>query len=730
LTSFSRGKIREEKSKSEVMSGFLSRLASKTTSGRLFQSAGDKRRIEPGKEVEWLEESIAFVTSRLECEVFDQPEEKKCEAYVWALVTTIKNLQSLLEFKHSPIEDSEAVEHCKNTWNDLFTKLNRVTDVTSSGEVRCEEEHHVFPASARNLIQKTGKNRLIMATQPITDPEEKDRVLKSREELGYKAAIEEWRILVDYLREDTAQEKLAGRFGRFFTGKKRVKKSSPGDDDDDDDDNGEYQDANMDIGDDYQDDDDYQDANADFDGGKKRKLLGGLLKKIVRRGGTEDEEGDDEEDEEDDDEEEGGDAEGDTDELVKLYKKGVKLLVAEEKEEAGFRAAFSFVKNIGTKIGTKMRAALSRIEPNSTSGMLVGCVGFVIWLTYAGHSMTWFLCSNLTAKLPSVAYKDVLSDADKKIMEKKKSEMEKVIFLNAKIGEMSEEVKKKKFLEVLRKGENDVRFVGTRERKEIGGSGKVEISSENPFMSKIVNYMFGLDKSVLIDNAGAGAFKNEKKKDSVLGTFKVRAFDKISKLMEKTRIKLIVLNDTFHFWLSEGAWGGICNLQEFLDQGWTVCKVHPDAFERIKFKNRKGDLESATNMLLRWSIFSNVKKYMKSWHGYYVCYKRIPSATEEVYEVRWLLNIISLCRFGHLRLWLLNDYRELLATINVFRYLRGKRMWDYNQNPLTWADDKRSDGKFLVRPFLGPKLDYDRTPSYSELHPLNEEIRAILGRLP
>jgi hypothetical protein len=379
-----------------------------------------------------------------------------------------------------------------------------------------------------------------------------------------------------------------------------------------------------------------------------------------------------------------------------------------------------------------MRAALSRIEPNSTSGMLVGCVGLVIWLTHAGHSMTWFLCSNLTAKLPSVAYKDVLSDVEKEIMEKKKSEMEKVIFLNAKIREMSEEVKKKKVLEVLRKRENDVRVVGTRERKEIGGSGKVKISSENPFMSKIVNYMFGLDKSVLIDNAGAGAFKNEKKKDSVLGTFKVRAFDKISKLMEKTRIKLIVLNDTFHFWLSEGAWGGICNLQEFLDQEWTVCKVHPDAFERIKFRNRKGDLESATNMLLRWSIFSNVKKYMKSWHGYYVCYKRISgeSATEEVYEVRWLLNIISLCRFGHLRLWLLNDYRELLATINVFRYLRGKRMWDYNQNPLTWADDKRSDGKFLVRPFLGPKLDYERTPSYSALHPLNEEIRAILGRLP
>ena len=713
------------------MSGFLSHLVHKTTSGQLFQFAGDKRRIEPGKEVEWLEESLTFLKYRLKCEVLDLPEEEKCEAYLWALVTTIKNLESLLEFKQSPIQDLEALEHCRNTWNVLFTKLNKVIEVTSSGEVRCEEEHHVFPALALNLIQKTGKNRLIMCTEPITDSEEKARVLKSREDLAYKAALEEWRILVDYLREDTAQEKFAGPFGRLFTRKKRVKKSSPGDDDD------EYQDASMDIDEEYQDDDEYQDANTDFDdGGKKRKLFGGLFKKKVRRGGNEDEEGDDEEDEEDDDEEEGGDAEGDTDELVKLYKKEVKLILAEEKEETGFRAAFSFVKNIGrkigTKIGTKMRAALSRIEPNSTSGMLVGCVGLVIWLTHAGHSMTWFLCSNLTAKLPSVAYKDVLSDDDKEKMEKKKSEMKKVTFLNAKIGEMSEEEKKKKFLEVLRKKENDVRFVGTQERKEIGGSGKVESSAENPFKSKIVNYMFGLDKSVLIDNAGAGAFKNEKKKDSVLGTFKVRAFDKISKLMEKTRIKLIVLNDTFHFWLSEGAWGGICNLQEFLDQGWTVCKVHPDAFERIKFKNRKGDLESATNMLLRWSIFSNVKKYMKSWHGYYFCYRRIPgeSATEEVYEVRWLLNIISLCRFGHLRLWLLNDYRELLATINVFRYLRGKRMWDYNQNPLTWADDKRSDGKFLVRPFLGPKLDYDGSPSYSALHPLNEEIRAILGRLP
>jgi hypothetical protein len=680
----------------------------------------------------------------------DPLNEKKSEPYLWTLVMAITDLKALLEFKQSPIEDSEAVEHRKNTWDVLFTKLNRVTNVTPSGEVCCEEEHHVFAKSSANLIQKIGKNRLIMATERITDSNEIKRVLKSREELAYKSAFEEWRLLVSFLREDTNVEKFAekvvaarmsrekGKSSGPFSkrpkrAKKSKKKSSPGDDDDDDDDNnnelqeeegdgeGEYQDANMDFAnmDLCDDSQDSQESN------KKRQ-------KRVRSGGNEDGKDDEEEDEEDDEEEEGGDAEGDTDELVKLYRKDVKLILAEEKEKTGFRAAFSFMKKMGTKIGTKMRAALSRIEPNSTSGMLVGCVGSVIWLTHAGHSMTWFLCSNLTAKLPSVAYKDVLSDDDKEIMEKKKSEMQKVKFLKQKIDEMSEAERRQKFLEVLRKTENDVRDVGARERKEIGGSGKKKTSAENPFMSKIVNFMFGLEKSPLIDNAGAGAFKDEKKKDSALGTFKVRAFDAISKSMEKARIKLIVLNDTFHFWLSEGAWGGICNLQEFLDQGWTVCKVHPDAFQRIKFKNRKGNLESATNMLLRWSIFPNPKKYMKSWHGYYFCYKRISeeSATEEVYEVRWLLNIISLCRFGHLRLWLLNDYRELLATINVFRYLRGKRMWDYNQNPLTWADDKRSDGKFLVRSFLGPKLDHDKSPSYGALHPLNEEIRAILGRLP
>jgi hypothetical protein len=236
--------------------------------------------------------------------------------------------------------------------------------------------------------------------------------------------------------------------------------------------------------------------------------------------------------------------------------------------------------------------------------------------------------------------------------------------------------------------------------------------------------MFGFDRSVLIDNAGAGAFKDETRQDSVLGTFVVRAFDTISKSMEKARIKLIVLNDTFHFWLSEGAWGGTCYLQEFLNEGWTVLKIHPDAFADIKYKNRKGNLESATNMLLRWSFWP--MKYMKSWHGYYCCYRKIQGSNDE-YEVRWLLNIVSLCRFGHLRLWLLNDYRELLATINVFRFLCGKRMWDYNQNPLTWADDRRSDGKFLIRPFLGPKLDYDKSPSYNHLHPLADDLREIFG---
>jgi len=693
----------------------------KTTSARLFTLSGQGKKIE--EEIDDVKELIGLLKENLAREFRNT--HSRDEKYVWKLVNTIKDLQTLLEFRESPGENTDAINR---VWEAVLKNAHRVKKVDDYGVVTCFKNPHIFETdAARDKVQSMAKNRFVACTLRITDTNEQNRVIQSREELVADMAKKELDILFAHLREENVLE--SQRVVKSGKGKKKSRRGvgNVGADDDEEElmelmeEKGERGGGGADV---------FADAQMELDNepppSARRKSLLGIVSAMRkrRRGEEEEEEEEDEEEEEEEEEEENQKekyVEEDTADIEEYVGNSWKIIRSiKRKQQSGIVTAMF-------ALSMMMRAFLARIEPNSTSGMLVGCVGSILWLTYAGHSMTWFLCSNKTAKRPSEAYRDMLSLQDRQKMDRMSSEMEKVKFLKQKIDEMSEPVRRQKFVDIMKQPDHCVRLVGKRVRKVLG-HGEIETSSENPFMSKIVNFMFGFDRSVLIDNAGAGAFKDETGKDSILGTFVVRAFDKISKMMERARIRLIVLNDTFHFWLSEGAWGGTCYLQEFLNEGWTVLKIHPDAFTDIEYKNRKGKFETARNMLLRFSFWP--ERYMKSWRGYYCCYRKIKGSNDE-YEVRWLLNIVSLCRFGHLRLWLLNDYRELLAMINVFRFLCGKHMWDYSQNPLTWADDKRSDGKFLIRPFLGPKVHYEMSPSVDAMHPLADEIRQIFkGRLP
>ena len=362
-----------------------------------------------------------------------------------------------------------------------------------------------------------------------------------------------------------------------------------------------------------------------------------------------------------------------------------------------------------------MKPDLVRIELNSTSGMLAG-VYFdqadtslpttlkkesfdPVPCIKGGDSLTWSLPSNLTAELTSSAFCDILSAEERIAIQQDRSENEKILIISGAIDRMNAEDKKSNFLKLLLKKENDVWSLGTRQAPDVtDGDLKKYTCSENVHLTKTVVGMNDLEHGALIDLCGFSAFRNYSLKDAVLGTFVVRGFEKISRENETNRAKIIVEDDTFHFWMSEGAHGGISFLKHFKDAEWDIMKIHPDAFEKIEFLGQDEKLVSAKEMIL--SGFRSAKRYMQSWQGLYYCYRK--NTNGEV-EVRWLFNIISLCRLGHLELWLLWDYRRLLAMINVVRFLRGKRVYAFNSNPLKDALDERMNGR-IFRKFLKPSV--------------------------
>ena len=364
----------------------------------------------------------------------------------------------------------------------------------------------------------------------------------------------------------------------------------------------------------------------------------------------------------------------------------------------------------------KMKADFVRIELNSTSGMLAG-VGYFdqadtslpttlkkesfdpVPCIMGGDSLTWSLPSNLTAELTSSAFCDILNAEERIAIQQDRSENEKILRISAAIDRMNAEEKELNFLKLLLKKENDVWSLGTRQAPDVtDGDLKKYTCSENVHLTKTVVGMNDLEHGALIDLCGFGAFRNYSLKDAVLGTFVVRGFEKISRENETNRAKIIVEDDTFHFWMSEGAHGGISFLKHFKDAEWDIMKIHPDAFEKIEFLGQDEKLVSAKEMIV--SGFRSAKRYMQSWQGLYYCYRT--NASGEV-EVRWLFNIISICRLGHLELWLLWDYRRLLAMINVVRFLRGKRVYAFNSNPLKDALDERMNGR-IFRKFLKPSV--------------------------
>ena len=364
-----------------------------------------------------------------------------------------------------------------------------------------------------------------------------------------------------------------------------------------------------------------------------------------------------------------------------------------------------------------MKADLTRIELNSTSGMLAGVwyydaaadyhakasqlIGFVRSdIIMGGDSLTWMLPSNLTAKLTSVAFADILEPDQQSEMERTcRSEKERISFIATVLKEMDHETKKFKFFELLTKKENDVWGLGKRQVRDVTDGNRMKFTcSENVSMTKTVVDMNDLERGALIDLCGFGAFRTSSLIDAFLGTFVVRGFEKISRENESNRAKIIVEDDTFHYWMCEGAHGGISFLKHFKDEGWEVMKIHPDAFKNIEFLGQNDELVSAREMLT--SGFRSTSKYMQSWQGLYYCHRK---NTDGTVEVRWLLNIISLCRLGHLELWLLWDYRRLLAMINVVRFLRGKNMYAFNSNPLKDALDERMNGR-IFRKFLKPSV--------------------------
>ena len=364
----------------------------------------------------------------------------------------------------------------------------------------------------------------------------------------------------------------------------------------------------------------------------------------------------------------------------------------------------------------KMKADLVRIELNSTSGMLAG-VGYFdradtslpttlkkesfvpCPCIMGGDSLTWTLPSNLTAELTSSAFYDILNAEERIAIQQDTSENQKILSISDAIDRMNGEDKESNFLKLLWKKENDVWSLGTRQAPDVtDGDRKKYTCSENVHLTKTVVGMNDLERGALIDLCGFGAFRNYSLKDAVLGTFVVRGFEKISRENESNRAKIIVEDDTFHFWMSEGAHGGISFLKHFKDAEWDIMKIHPDAFEKIEFLGQDEKLVSAREMIV--SGFRSAKRYMQSWQGLYYCYRK--NAKGEV-EVRWLFNIISICRLGHLELWLLWDYRRLLAMINVVRFLRGKRVYAFNSNPLKDALDERMNGR-IFRKFLKPSV--------------------------
>jgi hypothetical protein len=214
--------------------------------------------------------------------------------------------------------------------------------------------------------------------------------------------------------------------------------------------------------------------------------------------------------------------------------------------------------------------------------------------------------------------------------------------------------------------------------------------------------MLDCEEGAFIDLCDMGAFRTNAMIDAVLNTFVVRGHDKILRELESARMKIIVDgDDAFDFLIVEGQHGGTSLLRSFIEskKGWTVEKIHPKAFEDVKYNNLNNEDVSVFSELTRG--FGSDKKYMSSTQGLYYAFREKEDGT---YEVRLFVIIISICRLGHLQIWLEWDYARLLALVNAAYFLHGKVPWNAQHNPIFKANgEQRSDGKDLFRPNIPPR---------------------------
>jgi len=343
-----------------------------------------------------------------------------------------------------------------------------------------------------------------------------------------------------------------------------------------------------------------------------------------------------------------------------------------------------------------------RIEVNSTSGLLVGTERGS--LVRCLHILTWMLPSNLTAKIPSQAFEHILTEAEKQTIRENPnmSEEEKILLIEETFEKFTIDEKVKKMLEILERPENDVWWLGLRTRVDANGV-KRYTYSENVYLSKLLSDMLDCEQGAFIDLCDFGAFRTNAMIDAVLNTFVVRGHEKILKELESERMKIIVdEEDSFDFLIVEGQHGGTSLLNSFIEseKGWTVEKIHPKAFEDVKYNNLKNKDVSVFSELTRG--FGSDEKYMSSTQGLYYAFR---DKGEGEYEVRLLVVIISLCRLGHLQIWLTWDYVRLLALVNAAYFLHGKVPWNARNNPIFKAiGEQRSNGKDLYRPNIPPQI--------------------------
>ena len=282
------------------------------------------------------------------------------------------------------------------------------------------------------------------------------------------------------------------------------------------------------------------------------------------------------------------------------------------------------------------------------------------------------------------------------------SETEKILLIEEAFDQFTEDERAEKMLEILEDPKNDVWGLVLRTREASNGITKYTYS-ENVYLSKLLSYMLDCEEGAFIDLCDMGAFRTNAMIDAVLNTFVVRGHDKILKELESARMKIIVEEDedAFDFLIVEGQHGGTSLLRSFIEseKGWTVEKIHPEAFKDVKYTNLKNEEVSAFSELKR--SFRSVQKYMASTQGLYYAFRVKQDGT---YEVRLFVIIISMCRLGHLQLWLLGDYARLLALVNAAYFLHRKAPWHARNNPIFKAiSEQRSDGKDVFRSNIPPR---------------------------